>query len=100
MNSNRKTAIIVGVLFITATVVSVIEYLVILPPILNAPDYLVNVSANKTQLIIGVLLMLINCAAVVGIAVLLFPIFKKYNDALVGNFINTMTFTILLSNIV
>jgi len=82
MNSNRKTAIIVGVLFITATVVSVLEYIVILPPILNAPNYLVNVSANNTQVIIGVLLMLINCAAVIVIPFMLFPIFKKHNEAL------------------
>ncbi len=53
-----------------------------LPPILNAPDYLINVSANKTQLIIGVLLILINCAAVVVIPFMLFPIFKKHNEAL------------------
>jgi len=82
MNSNRKTAIIVGVLFITATVVSVLEYLVILPPILNAPDYLVKVSANKTQWIIGMLFYLINCAAVVVIPIMLFPVFKKHNEAL------------------
>jgi len=72
----------VGVLFITATVVSVLEYLVILPLILNAPDYLVNVSANKTQWIIGMLFYLINCAAVVVIPIMLFPIFKKHNEAL------------------
>ena len=71
-----------GVLFITATVVSVLEYLVILPLILNAPDYLVNVSANKTQWIIGMLFYLINCAAVVVIPIMLFPIFKKHNEAL------------------
>ncbi len=81
MDSNRKTAIIVGALFITATVVSSLYY-VILDPILNAPDYLVNVSENENQVIIGVLFYLINCAAVVVIPVLLFPIFKKHNEAL------------------
>lgn len=81
MNTHRKTAIIVGILFITATVASSLGF-VILDPILNAPDILVNVSANITQVIIGVLLLLINCAAVVVIPVMLFPILKKHNEAL------------------
>jgi hypothetical protein len=81
MNSNRKTARIVGVLFITATVASSLSF-AIFDPILNAPDILVNVSANITQVIIGVLLLLIDCAAVVAIPVMLVPIFKKHNEAL------------------
>ena len=81
MNSNRKTARIVGLLFITATVASSLSF-AIFDPILNAPDILVNVSANITQVIIGVLLLLIDCAAVVAIPVMLVPIFKKHNEAL------------------
>jgi hypothetical protein len=81
MNSNRKTAIIVGALFLTAMVTSLLGAAFI-ESILNAPDYLINVSANKTQLIIGALLELINGIAVVGIAVMMFPIFKKHNEAL------------------
>ena len=81
MNSFKKTAIIVGVLFITATVASSLCF-TILDPILNAPDILDNVSANTTQVIIGVLLLLIDSVAVVGIAVMMFPILKKHNEAL------------------
>jgi len=53
-----------------------------LEPILNAPDYLVNVSANENQVLIGILLELVNCVAVVSIPFMLFPIFKKHNEAL------------------
>ena len=81
MNTNRRTARIVGLLFITATVASSLSF-AIFDPILNAPDILVNVSANITQVIIGVLLLLIDCAAVVAIPVMLVPIFKKHNEAL------------------
>ncbi len=88
MNSNRKIAIIVGVLFITATVVSMLS-LVILPPILNAPDYLINVSENENQVIIGVLFYLIDCAAVVVIPIMLFPIFKKHNEALALGYVGS-----------
>ena len=80
MNSIRKTAIIVGALFITATVASSLS-LVFTGP-LNAPDGLINVSANATQLIIGALLLLIDSIAVVVIPIMLFPIFKKHNEAL------------------
>jgi hypothetical protein len=80
-NTSRKTAIVVGVLFLTAMVTSLLGG-GLLETILNAPDYLITVSADETQVIIGVLLELINVAAVVGIAVMMFPIFKKYNEAL------------------
>ena len=50
----RRTARIVGVLFITAMVAGMIRY-VLLDPILDAPDYLINVSTNENQVIIGAL---------------------------------------------
>jgi len=79
MNTNRKTAIIVGVLFITATFTTILS-LVFLGSIPEAPENLINVAENKAQVIIGALLILINCAAVVGIAVMMFPILKKHNE--------------------
>lgn len=81
MNSNRKTAIIVGVLFITAIVVWVIGYNLI-EPIISAPDYLKTVSENEIKVIIGVLFEFLNCFAVVGIAVMLFPILKQHNESI------------------
>ncbi len=82
MNANKKTARIVGVLFITATVASIVATFGFLEPILNAPDYPISVSANESQWIIGVLIDAINSAAVIAIAVVLFPILKKHNEAL------------------
>lgn len=81
MNSNRRTARIVGALFLIAIVVSILGGSII-EPVLTAPDYLSSVSANGTQVVLGVLLELINGLAVIGIAVMLFPIFKKHNEAL------------------
>jgi hypothetical protein len=43
----------VGALFITATVVSVLGYLVILSPILDAPDYLAGLAANENLVLTG-----------------------------------------------
>jgi len=72
----------VGALFIIATGSSILATFGFLEPILNAPDYLISVSANETQLIIGVLIDAINSVAVVVIAVMLFPILKKHSEAL------------------
>jgi hypothetical protein len=80
MNSNRKTAIIVGVLFLTATATFMIGDSILIESILDDPDYLINVSENITQVIIGVLIAFIDGIAIVGIAVFMFPILKKYNE--------------------
>ncbi len=81
MNSNRKTAITVGVLFIIGTVAGVLSA-VVSGSILNAPDYLIKVSANENQVIIGALLILIMGFALAMVPVVLFSIFRKYNEAL------------------
>lgn len=81
MDQNRKTAIIVGVLFIIATAAGALN-VVILGPILEGPDYLTNVSVNENQVEIGALLDLIMICAIVGIPAMLFPILKKVDEAL------------------
>jgi len=81
MNSNRKTARIVGVLFITATVAGILS-VVFSGSILDAPDYLIKVSANESQVIIGALFVLIMAFACTGIAIWLYPVIRKHNEAL------------------
>ena len=81
MDSHRKTAMIVGVLFIIATIAGMIGA-IFLGPILDDPDYLVNTSAHENEVALGALLTLIMGVAVVGIAVMIFPILKKVNEGL------------------
>jgi len=81
MNSSRKTAIIVGVLFLIAYL-GIFLGSAFYTPILDAPDYLSNVYPNRTQVIIGMLIELINDAAVIGIAVMLFPILRKHSESM------------------
>ena len=81
MNTNRKTAITVGVLFIVATVLNVLGKN-IYQPILDAPDYLINISANENEVIIGGLLVLFSAFASASIAIWLYPILKKHHEAL------------------
>jgi len=81
MNSYRKIAIIVGVLFITATVTSILST-VFLGSTLAATNYLTSVSANKNQVIIAAIFELIAAGSAFGTAVMLFPILKKHTESL------------------
>lgn len=81
MNSNKKSAKIVGVLFLAATAAYILGN-GLLESILNDPDYLIHVYPNKTKVILGMLFELINSAAAVGIAITLFPILKKHNETI------------------
>jgi hypothetical protein len=80
MISSRKTAIIVGVLFL-AGYVGVFAGGAFSGPVLNDPDYLSNIFPNKTRLIIGLLVeVLLNDVPVVGIGFMLFPVLKNFGE--------------------
>ncbi|HEX7467276.1 MAG TPA: hypothetical protein VF324_01650, partial [Methanobacterium sp.] len=64
MDSYRKTGIIVGVLFIIATVASILGS-VSLGSILGTPNYLISVSAHGNQMIMAVILWLIAATSAV-----------------------------------
>lgn len=76
----RKTATIVGILFIIATFASVLSNLFLKS--VSASDYLVAVSANQNQVTAGALLIFIAAITSVGIAISLYPLLKKYNEGL------------------
>ena len=58
MDTYRNTGIIVGVLFIVATVTSILGTFS-LGSILDAPNYLISASAHGNQIIISVIFFLI-----------------------------------------
>jgi hypothetical protein len=80
MNSSRKTAIVAGVLFITATVAGLLS----LPFLasINASNYLVSVSANGNQVVTGALLLFVGAAAAPSIAIALYPVLRRYREGL------------------
>jgi uncharacterized membrane protein len=90
MGSNRKTAIIVGVIFIIATVSPIVS--VVFTGAIYEPDYLTAVSANENQVLIGVLLLLTMTAAIVLIPILMFPILKKHNETLALGYVGARIF--------
>jgi hypothetical protein len=90
MNSNRKTAIIVGILFITALVSSMLSGVFI--GSIEDPDYLTAVSVNETKVLIGVLFQLTLTASVVAIPILMFPILKEYSESLALGYVVARVF--------
>jgi hypothetical protein len=81
MNSFRRTAIIVGVLYIIGTVSGILSG-AFTGSTLTDPDYLVKISANENQIIIGALFVLIMGLALALVPVMMYPISKKYSEPL------------------
>jgi hypothetical protein len=81
MNSNRKTAIIVGVLYIIGTVAGVLS-VVVSWGILDAPDYLNMVASNASQTKLTALLILVMGLSLAMVPAMMFPILKRQNEAL------------------
>jgi len=95
MNSDKKTARIVGALFIMALVLFLIGQ-AFYEPILSSPDYLDSTYPNRVIVIIGILLEFISALAVVLIPVLLFPILKKHNEVLALGYVSFRLFEAVL----
>jgi hypothetical protein len=81
MNSDRKTAIVAGALFIIATVAGLMGS-GFTGSILGASDYLTRIAANGNPIVIGALLSFVAAAASSGIAISLYPVLKKYREGL------------------
>ncbi len=79
MNSARKIALTIGVLFIAELVLHAIGSILI-EAILDTPDYLLRLAANKNPVITGVLLEAICAVCLLIIGFMMYPILKKYNE--------------------
>ncbi len=86
MSSNRLTATIVGVLYITGTVAGVLS-VVVTSPLFNDPDYMNKITANENQIIAGALFVLLMGFALAMVPAMMFPIFRKYNEALAVGYV-------------
>ncbi len=86
VDSFRKIAIIVGILFLVALFVNLIAS-GILDPILTVPDYLALAYPNQTKIIVGNLLNIIAAVAMIFIPIVLYPVAQKYNKNLAQKYI-------------
>lgn len=78
MNSNQKTAKIVGILFLLIFVIGVTIFQ-FLQSSLFADDFLTAISTNANKIIGSTLLGILNGVISIVISLLLLPIFKKYS---------------------
>jgi hypothetical protein len=81
MKSYKKTARIVGMLFIATTGAAIVSGAFLLP-VLETTEYLTKVSANENQVMLGALFYFIMAAAGASIAIPMYPILRKQNEAL------------------
>ena len=81
MNPNRRTAVLVGALFLISTATFIVSNALI-TPLLGSPNFLSEVSDHSQLMIAATLIGLIEGIATVGIAVALYPILKRQHPAL------------------
>lgn len=81
MDSNRRTGLTAGVLFIVATVASLLSTAVEQPAV-QGTDRLITVVGNANLVSAGGLLEFIAAGTSVGIAISLYPVLKNWSPAL------------------
>jgi hypothetical protein len=77
----RKTAFIVGILFLVCSAAALLSF-PFFGPILEGNDYLSKLFGSERMVITGALIEFIQAAAAAGIAIGLYSILRKYNAAL------------------
>ncbi len=86
MQSHRKTGIIVGLLFIIATVTAILT-IFFLGSTLEKPLDFNLISSNEFQIVLSVIFWLILAISVMGIGTMMYPILKKYHEGLAISYV-------------
>ena len=81
MDTNRRIAVVAGAAFLIATIAQVVG-VVLVSPILSAPDYLTEIAANEGRVLWGALLQSIGAIACTGIALALYSALRGHNHGL------------------
>src|SRR5437660_4103915 len=81
MNQNRRTAVLVGALFLISTATFIVSNALI-TPLLGSHNFLAAVADHSQLMIAATLIGLIEGTATVGIALALYPILKRQHSAL------------------
>ena len=91
MDPDRRTARVVGVLFIVATVASILGS-VALGSTLDGSDYLTTVGAHEGQVITAALLFLVAATSAFATAFLLFPILRRHAEGSAAGYVGLRAF--------
>ena len=79
MKTSRKIAIAVGVLYLIVNFVLGPPGLILQTTMLDAPDYLVNLSANETRWMTAQLFLFMMAVGIACIGPMMYPILKQHN---------------------
>jgi hypothetical protein len=91
MDPDRRTARVVGVLFIVATVASILGS-VALGSTLDGSDYLTTVGGHEGQVITAALLFLVAATSAFATAFLLFPILRRHAEGSAAGYVGLRAF--------
>ena len=80
MDSDRKTALVVGVLFIVTFITS-IPALFLYQPVTDHANYVLGAGADS-RIFVGAFLEVLLAISDIGTAVAFFPVLKRYNEGL------------------
>jgi hypothetical protein len=89
MDADRRTAIIVGVLFVVATVASLVT--TELTATTTSSDYLTGVAAHANQVKVGVVFQLVAAIAIVLIPAFLYPVLRRHSEAIAAGYLGIRT---------
>ena len=81
MNQYRRTAVLVGALFLISTATFIVSNALI-TPLLGSPNFLAAVANHSQLMITAALIALIEGTATAGLAIALYPILKRQHPAL------------------
>lgn len=81
MKPTRTLATVVGSLFISAAVTSMIG-LALYAPILHDPGYILTGDSQENQVIMGAFFEILLAFSVIGTSIAVFPVLKKQNESL------------------
>ena len=98
MNAHRRTATIVGVLFVMALVPFLIGQ-ALYEPILSSPDYLDKVDTDRVTVVIGILLEFASALAIILIPVVLFPVLRRHSEILALAYVSFRLFEAVLLSV-
>ena len=79
--TDRKTAVIVGVLYIIGTVSGILS-VIVTGSTLDTPSSPAQINANANQIIYGALLVVTMGLALAMVPVMMYPLLKKQNQVL------------------
>lgn len=86
IQSDRRAAAIIGVLYIAGTAAGLLAA-VVSAPLLDGDDYVAQIAANPNQLALGVVLILTMAFSLALIPIVFWPIGRRYSERLATGYV-------------